>query len=304
MSALTSRIALTGPPAESPEDFLSTALSTLDPDDALNIHGDADHGLLYTSPHLPRPLHLDLADPAGDEDRKLFSHYLWNSSLLLAELIEAAALDLAQPASGPLTAVAGPAPSAAFDPRHRSTIELGAGTALPSLIAALLGAARVLVTDYPAPAVLKTLKDNVARNTATSSRQATVEGHAWGELSTPPASGNQHAFDRVLAADCLWMPWQHDALRKSMSWFLKRDAEARVWIVAGFHTGREKVSAFFDGDELVAVDLEVEAMWERDVEGVERAWASEREGEDPRSMKRWLVVAILKRPGPRRQDPS
>jgi hypothetical protein len=35
-----------------------------------------------TTASLPRPLQLDLAD------RRLFSHYLWNSSLRLAELVE------------------------------------------------------------------------------------------------------------------------------------------------------------------------------------------------------------------------
>src|SRR4051794_34470546 len=57
-------------------------------------HGDADHGLEYKSPHLPKPLQIDLADPVVDEDRKLFSHYLWNSSLLLAELVESGTLGL------------------------------------------------------------------------------------------------------------------------------------------------------------------------------------------------------------------
>ena len=58
------------------------------------MHGDADRGLIYTSPHLPKPLQISLADPKGDRDRNLFSHYLWNSSLLLAELIETGTLRL------------------------------------------------------------------------------------------------------------------------------------------------------------------------------------------------------------------
>jgi len=58
------------------------------------VHGDADRGLIYTSPHLPKPLQISLADPKGERDRSLFSHHLWNSSLLLAELIEAGTLRL------------------------------------------------------------------------------------------------------------------------------------------------------------------------------------------------------------------
>lgn len=68
----------------------------------------------------------------------------------------------------------------------------------------------------------------------------------------------------------------------------------RVWVVAGFHTGRNRVTAFFD---LVAEDGElfVDKIWERDVDGVERDWARERTNEDDGVSKRWVVVAILRR---------
>ncbi|PNH53054.1 hypothetical protein VD0003_g4343 [Verticillium dahliae] len=298
---LTSRIALTGPPAESPEDFLSSALATLDPDDQPHIHGDSDHGLLYTSPHLPKPFPLSLADPATEQDRRLFSHYLWNSSLLLAELIEAGSLPspLPHPTSGP--SPLGP-PSSAFNVKGLATLELGAGTALPSLLAALLSARRVVVTDYPAASVLETLRANVtlgavpaASPTSIVAPEVTVEGHAWGDLTTPLAVSSAHAFDRLLMADCLWMPWLHDALLASISHFLADTPDARVWIVAGFHSGREKMRRFFDADFLAAATLEVESIWERDAAGVERAWVDERPGEEAAGRKRWLVVAILRR---------
>ncbi|KAM0327713.1 hypothetical protein ACHAQA_006008 [Verticillium albo-atrum] len=301
---LTSRIALTGPPATSPEDFLSSALSTLDPEDQPNIHGDAEHGLLYTSPHLPKPLTICLADPSTDQDRKLFSHYLWNASLLLAELIEAGSLPepLPHPASGP--SPLGPPSSSAFNVQGLATLELGAGTALPSLVAALLGARRVAVTDYPAPAVLDALRRNVAAGailagspTGTVAPSVTAEGHAWGDLSSPLAVAAPRAFDRLLVADCLWMPWQHDALLASIAHFLADTGEARVWVVAGFHTGRDKMRRFFEEPFLAAAGLEVERIWERDAAGVERAWAEERADDEFSGRKRWLVVAILRRTG-------
>ncbi|KAI7781216.1 nicotinamide N-methyltransferase [Diaporthe eres] len=302
--ALTSRITLTGAPAEDPEDFFGASLGVIFPDDVMNQHGDADHGLLYQSPHLPKPLHISLADPTGDDDRRLFSHYLWNASLLLAEFVESGTLGLEEGGEqGGVTSPLGP-PLSAFSVAGRSVLELGAGTALPSLLAALLGATRVVLTDYPAPTVISNLTANAARNARSElSPSGTVapvevEGHAWGVPDGPIAKASRRAFDRVLVCDCLWMPWQHENLLWSVDWFLADTAEARCWVVAGFHTGREKMRGFFDGERLAARGLEVESIWERDCDGQEREWVLDRGIEDPVGRKRWLVFAVLKRTAP------
>ncbi|GAB1314876.1 hypothetical protein MFIFM68171_05086 [Madurella fahalii] len=310
--ALIARVSVTGPVTSEPEDILGSSLGIVFPDDVVNLHGDADHGLLYTSPHLPHPLQLSLAEVSTEADRSLFSHYLWNSSLLLAELIEADTLRLGRggndgnpssvSSSGTMTKTAAP-PSAAFDVAGLSTIELGAGTALPSIISGLLGARRVVVTDYPAPPILKTLRHNVSSTVQPkfsppgrfAVEEVLVEGHAWGELDSAFAQRNRHAFDRVFLADCLWMPWQHENLRRSVAWFLGEGDGARAWAVAGFHTGRENVGAFFDAEALAGVGLEVERMWEQECDGREREWTWDRGAEDVSVRKRWLVVAVLRR---------
>ncbi|KAK3685678.1 hypothetical protein B0T22DRAFT_381963 [Podospora appendiculata] len=299
--ALTARIALTGPPAEDPEDYLCASLGVIFPDDVTNQHGDSEHGLTYTSPHLPKPLTLSLADPSGAAERELFSHYLWNSSLMLAELIEAGTLKLDTPETG-ASPIAPPASD--FDITGLSTIEFGAGTALPSIMSALLGTRRVVVTDYPAPVVIETLRRNVAANVQPSfapsgalaeGQVVEVEGHGWGELDSPLARANEHAFDRVFVADCLWMPWQHANLLQSVDWFLGQGPAARVWVVAGLHTGRDKMNGFFVKEALAARGLEVERIWERDCDGRDREWSWDRGIEDVSERKRWLVVAVLKR---------
>ncbi|KAL2162807.1 hypothetical protein VTH06DRAFT_6643 [Thermothelomyces fergusii] len=296
--SLITRVSLVGPEASEPEDFLESSLAVIFPDDITNLHGDQEHGLLYRSPHLPRPIQLALADVKAAEDRYLFSHYLWNASLLLAELIEAGTLGLEIPWRSGLAA-----PPASFDVSGLRTIELGAGTALPSIMAGLLGARRVVATDYPSPPVLKTLRDNVAGAIQEASAPAgrfaveevLVEGHRWGELDTPLAAANKHAFDRVFSADCLWMPWQHDNLRRSIAWFLADGDGARAWVVAGFHTGRDKVDAFFDRAALAEVGLEVEYLWERDCDGQDVEWLVERGYDHVRQWRRWLAVGVLKR---------
>ncbi|ETR99484.1 nicotinamide N-methyltransferase [Trichoderma reesei RUT C-30] len=312
MATLTSRISLQGDEPDGPEDYLSTSLGVIFPDDIVNQHGDAEHSLVYASPKLPKPLLIELADPEGETDRRLFSHYLWNASLLLAELIERDSLDNDAAADSSEEEEKekdeGLGKGISFDTRGLHTLELGAGTALPSMMAGLLGAASVVVTDYPAPAVIKTLRANVARNIKPElapvgkeslvTKEVLVEGHEWGASEAKnlafPAS-HKHASDRLFVADCLWMPWQHANLRRSINHFLKRDASARAWVIAGFHTGRPKMAGFFDAEALREEGgVEVERMWERDCDGVEREWDRERE-DDITERKRWLVVAVLKR---------
>ncbi|KKA26719.1 hypothetical protein TD95_004572 [Thielaviopsis punctulata] len=315
--ALTSRVTLVGPDNEV-EDIFSSSLGVIFTDDITNQHGDNDHGILYTSPFLPRPFTITLNEPQGNDNRRLFSHYLWNASLLLAEYVErdclsAAATAYAADRADREARAATPMrrlgmPDGHFDVRALRTLEMGAGTALPSIMSALLGARQVVVTDYPAPEVIATLRDNVMRNTAaayapdaarrTPTDNVVVAGHEWGVFPADdaPAVLEKHAFDRVFVADCLWMPWQHANLRASINHFMARDAAARAWIVAGFHTGREKMRGFFDAGELAKEDLEVENIWERDCDGVERPWVLDRGVEDITERKRWLVVCVLKRP--------
>lgn len=307
--SLTSRIFFQASDAPEPEDIFSDSLATVFPDDVANQHGDAGKSLIYASPYLPKPLHIELASPVGDADRRLFSHHLWNSSLLLAELIEKDSLGvsaLEQADSDSATAKMMLGGGMNFDIRGKSVLELGAGTALPSIMAGLLGASRVAATDYPAAAVMKTLQDNIARNIqpefSPSGSQTTpkssvmVQGHAWEDLqaSDPFCGANRHSFDRIFAADCLWMPWQHDNLRRSIHHFLKQDDDARCWVVGGFHTGRLKMRGFFTSEALGQVGLKVERIWERDCDGQEREWSWDRE-EDITVRKRWLVISELRR---------
>jgi nicotinamide N-methyltransferase len=91
------------------------------------------------------------------------------------------------------------------------------------------------------------------------------------------------------------MPQQHTNLLTSMNHFLSSDPSSRIYAIAGFHTGRVKVAAFFDAAE--EAGLEVEFIEEVDVLGNVRPWAKERDGgrENITERKRWLVTARLKR---------
>jgi nicotinamide N-methyltransferase len=276
---LTDKIRLTGPDLNEPEDILSSSLGVIFPDDITNQHGDRDNDVIYLSPGYG-PLTLTLADPQGEDSRKLFSHFLWNAGVQLAEFIEE---------------------NEAWSVRGESVLELGAGTGLAGIVAGLSGGKRVVISDYPAPEVLGNVKTNVMRNIDARRKDAqegdigevTVEGHEWGVLDDTFSKTNEGGFGKILVADCLWMPWQHGNLLKSIGWFLSR--EGKAWVVAGFHTGREKMRGFYEEDALKEVGLEVERIWERNAEGLEREWVTDRGIEDVTERKRWLVVAILKK---------
>ena len=161
---------------------------------------------------------------------------------------------------------------------------------------ALAGAEEVVISDYPAPEILANISINVNKNVSQPKLSKTsVRGHEWGVLKDDFSSTYANSFSRIIAADCLWMPHEHRSLAQSMLHFLAHNDKAMVWVIAGFHTGRAKLAPFFDA--VREEGLEIESIWERDVDGHEREWRKERDGgkEDVTGGKRWLVVAVLRR---------
>ena len=157
----------------------------------------------------------------------------------------------------------------------------------------------VVISDYPAPGILANISVNVNKNVPKSHRLKTsVKGHEWGVLNDEFSTAYANSFSRIIAADCLWMPHEHRSLAHSIFHFLSHEDDARVWVIAGFHTGRAKLAPFFD--IVVEEGLEIESIWERDVDGHEKEWKAERDGgkEDVTGRKRWLVIAVLKHKRP------
>ncbi|KAM0159715.1 hypothetical protein ACHAQE_004837 [Botrytis cinerea] len=277
---LTDRIRIE-PEEIEPEDLFQSSLSSLFPDDIQNQHGDKDQRIIYTSPTLGEIV-LELSSPAGEKGRLLFAHYLWNAGLQLAEFFEEGDGKRGGRERWEVTG--------------ERVLEVGSGTGLAGIVAALMGAEEVILSDYPDENVLANLTTNVAKNIEVNGfGDVKVQGHEWGVLTDGFSMENKERFSRVIASDCLWMPWQHGNLLRSIRWFLKEDG--RAWICAGFHTGRELMRGFFEEENLTAAGLEIETIYERDANGVEREWVADRGAEDRDAIarKRWLVIAVLKR---------
>ncbi len=102
-------------------------------------------------------------------------------------------------------------------------------------------------------------------------------------------------MDVIIAADTLWNSQSHQSLLNSLQLLLRRTADARVYIVAGLHTGRYTLQAFIQLVE--ESNLESEEILERNVvEGGRREWKVDRvEGEDvEKERRRWAVWMKIK----------
>ena len=87
MLSLTDRIQIIPPDVdEEPEDIFAAAPGLIFTDDLRNQHGDPGSTIVYKSLRFG-DIELRTADPDGECERQLFSHYLWNAGIKLAELI-------------------------------------------------------------------------------------------------------------------------------------------------------------------------------------------------------------------------
>lgn len=117
----------------------------------------------------------------------LWGHMLWNASKVVSNY-----LDSYDDASW----------------SEKTVLELGAGAALPSMIAAIRGSRKTVVTDYPDPDLLK----NIDVNSQTllpkefEENRIVTKGHLWGapvddllELISPATK-----YDIVILSDLIF----------------------------------------------------------------------------------------------------
>ncbi|GFZ50910.1 Protein N-methyltransferase NNT1 [Saitozyma sp. JCM 24511] len=143
----------------------------------------------------------------------LWGHYLWNTAKVLSTYLL----------------------------RHtgliqgNSVLELGAGAGLPSIIAALAGAQRVVVTDYPDASLVENLRYNVDMNVPEDRRGRIREaGHLWGhdveallkELDGVPSANSDGKYDLLLLSDLVFNHSQHPALISTVNSLLSHSPAA------------------------------------------------------------------------------
>ena len=208
----------------------------------------------------------------------LFAHLVWNGSIQLARLISDGTLPIA----------------------GHSVLEFGAASGLAGIQSLKVGSVYTRFSDYPDESILSTIQSNIQRNCENTHRSANVVGHQWGESTAELLIGFPDGFTRVIAADTLWMEAQHRNLLQSICSVLSKKETARVYICAGYHTGRRIVSKFFTTARnefgLVPDDQFIHSgIWEYGVENTARSWAEAMslEEDDIVKRKKWVVVAVL-----------
>ncbi|KAI0477287.1 hypothetical protein GGR56DRAFT_665351 [Xylariaceae sp. FL0804] len=167
----------------------------------------------------------------------LEAHHLWNGSRIISKFFETHVSEV----------------------RGRTVLELGAGAGLPSIVCAILGALRVVVTDFPDPDLVENMQKNIlncdliaASDVDLKDSPIVADGFVWG---ADPARLRAHLepvskdkFDVLILADLLFRHSEHDKLVKTIEETLDRRAESKAFV---FFTSyrpwlQHKDLAFFD----------------------------------------------------------
>ncbi|KAK5082843.1 hypothetical protein LTR05_006724 [Lithohypha guttulata] len=334
---LPARVFIPHPPNPTQEDIFSSSLSALFTDDTQNSHGIPGQSVIYNSPRhgeikLGIPQHPDV-----EEGRKLFAHYLWNAGVVAADAIETASNDrrIDDSEDGKVSYN-----KEYWDMRGKDVLELGAAIINDTI-------ARNVKENLHIKLVSSQTTDDTTNETSTppqpprTNTTISIHGLTWGdELFTSstqygkPADPQppKHSFDKIIIADCLWMPSQHANLVKTINSYLREkdededhEGQACALVIAGFHTGRSIVARFFEiatgsrlgsgetaGEQEIRCNDEEEEeedeevrqvkgiliaaeIFEIDVDCNVRPWLAERPGESKDHAKRWCVCAALVR---------
>ena len=204
----------------------------------------------------------------------------------------------------------------------QAVLEIGAGAALPSVVAALLGACAVVVSDWPDPKMLHNMKLNLAANLPPHiDRRATVVGYNWNKSPQPlldelGALGGGAAFGLILLADLLY-ECEHEPILSAVAACLAKDAPPfadatdgtppypRALLTYQVHDRCQatKQAAFFDlapsfglmATRLLTVEVgrQFEEEAEEEDEGEEVEEEEEMEGDDiTKQVQLWELVHL------------
>ncbi|KAF8936153.1 hypothetical protein EDD21DRAFT_376736 [Dissophora ornata] len=159
----------------------------------------------------------------------LWGHHLWNAAKVFANWMD-------------------------NHPEHslgKTVLELGAGAALPSFVAAVNGATKVVVTDYPDNDLISNIQYNAEQvlPKLTEDGVVIVQGYLWGSNTRPllahlnppqPSTDNssnstpKQLFDTIILSDLLFNHTQHRSMLKSCKETLK-PGTGRVFVFFTHH---------------------------------------------------------------------
>jgi EEF1A N-terminal glycine/lysine methyltransferase len=172
----------------------------------------------------------------------LEAHHLWNGSRVISDFFESD-------------------PSRVKD---KTVLEIGAGAGLPSLVCGMLGAEKVVVTDFPDADLVSNMQKNVdecddahAKEDGRIRKTVSATGHVWGGdpkpllallPDSPEANSSEHGFDVLILADLLFRHSEHARMLTSVEQTMKKspDSTAYVFFTSYRPWLQHKDLAFFD----------------------------------------------------------
>ncbi|KAG0262714.1 nicotinamide n-methyltransferase [Mortierella polycephala] len=162
----------------------------------------------------------------------LWGHHLWNAAKVFANWMDSR-------------------------PEHslgKNVLELGAGAALPSFVAAVNGASKVVITDYPDNDLISNIQYNAEHvvSKQTQDGNVIVQGYLWGSNTRPllthlnptmplpstleptTGSGPKELYDTIIMSDLLFNHSQHRSMLKTCKETLK-PRTGRVFVFFTHH---------------------------------------------------------------------
>lgn len=193
------------------------------------VNGDASH--------FPVIYHLALLAPGHGNS-------LWNACICIAEHLSSASKR---------SQLLGDDISSLVPWPPRSSLEFGAGAALPSMILLREGTDNVIITDRKVNDMtfealdLSAEKNGEQWNVSDISQRVEVCDHTWGEaIDELVKKSNSGGIDVLVASDCIYNPTYHNTLLQSASGTIC--SERGIFIVGfSYHSNcsKEQVDAFF-----------------------------------------------------------
>ncbi|KAK0629003.1 hypothetical protein B0T17DRAFT_614850 [Bombardia bombarda] len=182
------------------------------------------------------PITLHLVGHSSTE-----AHHLWNGSRVVADYFQ----DHPDEVQG------------------RTVLELGAAAGLPSIVAAAVGAKRVVVTDYPDPEIVDTMWKNIWGCELLDQKDMPIvaDGYVWGADPEPllahlssglegQTGGDKKTdkFDVIILADLLFRHSEHGNLVKSIEMTMRKSRDSKAFVVFTSYRPwlQHKDLAFFD----------------------------------------------------------
>ncbi|CAL1542226.1 unnamed protein product [Lymnaea stagnalis] len=137
----------------------------------------------------------------------------------------------------------------------KKVLEIGAGTALPGIVAAKCGAKVILSDSTNYPLCLDICHKSAELNDVT---EISVVGITWGQVTSVLV--NLPKLDIVLASDCFYDSKDFEDVVMTLSYVLHRNPNAEVWCTYQERSSERSIEHLLDKWELYGEEVDAPAM--------------------------------------------